>query len=236
MSFHRFDNLVLYWVSTASLVTPCVPAARRLPSSSSLSQIAQNGEPIGLLLEEDLVKTARSVFFFCCFFNWSTFCLLYLLVDLWWNTALWCSNVILKSGDSLLDQINKWWSQLTLTFSLSMSHIVFKLPAKVSRSFSEPRNNPAYILNNFIWCLLHYFSLHNSFPFKSLLRLQQLSSFWSPCKLKLSKRNRIERIGTLRWEWDHCHDKENPAVLHIGVWEREKRRLNNEILNISYST
>ena len=57
MSFHHSVNF-------ASLVAPCVPAARRLLSLSSLSQIAQNGDPIGLLLEEDLVKTARSLFFF----------------------------------------------------------------------------------------------------------------------------------------------------------------------------
>ena len=128
--------------STASLVSPWVPAARRLFSSSSLTQIAQNGEPIGLLLEEDLVKTPCSLFFFCCFFNQSTFCLLYLPVRLWWNTALWCSNVVLKSCDPLLDRINEWWLQLMSTFSLSMSYIVFKLPTKISRSFPKPHNLP----------------------------------------------------------------------------------------------
>ena len=63
MSFHRSVNFALCWVSTASLVATSVPAARRLLSLSSLPQIAQNGEPFGLLLEGDRVKTVGSLFF-----------------------------------------------------------------------------------------------------------------------------------------------------------------------------
>ena len=161
MSFHCSINFALCWVSTASLVAPCIFAAWRLLSSSSLSQIAQIGEPISLLLEEDLVKTAHFLYFFYCFFNRSTFCLLYLSVHLWWNTGLWFSAVVLKSGDPLLDWINEWWSQLMLTFSLSMAHVVFKLPSKVSPSFPKPQNLPKS--RSFLWPSIHRICVYSRF-------------------------------------------------------------------------
>ena len=47
MSFHNSVNF-------ASLVAPCAPAARRLLSLSSLSQIAQNGDPMVCYLKRIL--------------------------------------------------------------------------------------------------------------------------------------------------------------------------------------